>query len=66
MDDTSSRKEHVSLLGKKIACKLGYCAALGKPYLSLLVLHYIIRWFCPYLTTARSFGIVVVRVINPT
>ena len=43
-----------------------YCAVLGKSYLSLLVLHYIIRWFCPYLTIPQSFGKVVVRVVNPT
>ena len=34
-----------------------YCVALWKSYLSLLVLHYITRWYCLYLTTVGSFGI---------
>ena len=34
-----------------------YCVALWKSYLSLLVLHYLTRWYCLYLTTVGSFGI---------
>ena len=63
MDETLSRKEHVSLLGKKVSFRLALLRRARKvlPKSTCITLYNTI-----VLPLFDYFGVVVVRVVNPT
>ena len=63
MDETLSRKEHLSLLGKKVSSRLALlrCARKVLPKSTCITLYNAI-----VLPIFDYFGVVVVRVVNPT